>query len=172
MEKVIIAAKADNHVIGKNNSLPWHLPADYKFFLRTIEGHHLISGRKYFESDQAREVFLTDTKGIVVTRKKDYQAQNAQVVHSIEASFQLAEQNGVQKVYILGGGEIYRQTIALADRLIITEIHGEFEGNIFFPEIDKSRWQEVSRSDCKKDAVNPYDYSFVVYELAILSLLN
>jgi len=74
----------------------------------------------------------------------------------------MAEQKKVRKIHILGGGEIYQQTIALAERLIITEIHGEFEGDTFFPEIDKSRWQEVSRSDRKKDAVNPYDYSFVV----------
>lgn len=163
MEKVIIAAKAANNVIGKDNSLPWHLPGDYEFFLRTIEGHYLISGRKYFESDQAREVFNKDAKGIVVTRKKDYQAQNAQVAHSIEEAFSLAEEDRVQKVYILGGGEIYRQTIALTDRLIITEIHAEFKGDTFFPDIDESDWQEVSRISHQKDAVNHYDYSFVVY---------
>lgn len=167
MEKVIMAAKAANNVIGKDNSLPWHLPADLEFFLRTIEGEFLIAGRKFFESIQGREVFHEGVEGIVISRQKDYQFPTVIVAHSIEESFQLAAQNGVQKVYILGGGEIYQQSIELADRLIITEIHGEFEGDTFFPDIDKSRWEEVSRSDRQKDAVNPYDYSFVVYEPAI-----
>lgn len=164
MEKVIMAAKAANNVIGKDNSLPWHLPADQEFFLRTIEGEFLIAGRKFFESIQGREVFHEGVEGIVISRQKDYQCPTVRVAHSIEEAFQLAEQKKVQKIYILGGGEIYQQTIALADRLIITEIHCEFEGDTFFPDIDKSRWQEVSRSDRKKDGVNPYDYSFVVYE--------
>lgn len=167
MEKVIMAAKAANNVIGKDNSLPWHLPADLEFFLGTIEGEFLIAGRKFFESIQGREVFHEGVEGIVISRQKDYQSPTVLVAHSIEESFQLAAQNGVQKVYILGGGEIYQQSIDLADRLIITEIHGEFEGDTFFPDIDKSRWEEVSRSDRQKDAVNPYDYSFVVYEPAI-----
>ena len=164
MEKVIIAAKAANNVIGKDNSLPWHLPADLDFFRRTIEGEFLIAGRKFFESIQGREVFHEGVEGIVISRQKDYKSPTVRVAQSIEESFQLAEQKKVQRIYILGGGEIYQQTIALADRLIITEIHADFEGDTFFPDIDKSRWQEVSRSDRKKDAVNPYDYSFVVYE--------
>jgi len=164
MEKVIMAAKAANNVIGKDNSLPWHLQADLDFFLRTIEGEFLIAGRKFFESIQGREVFHEGVEGIVISREKDYQSPTVRVARSIEEAFQLAEQNRVPKIYILGGGEIDRQTIALADRLIITEISCEFEGDTFFPAIDKSRWQEVSRSDRKKDAVNPYDYSFVVYE--------
>ena len=164
MEKVIMAAKAANNVIGKDNSLPWHLPADLEFFLRTIEGEFLMAGRKFFESIQGREAFHEGVEGIVISRQKDYQGPTVRVAHSIEEAFQLAEQNRVPKIYILGGGEIYQQTIALADRLIITEIHCEFEGDTFFPDIDKSRWQEVSRSDRKKDPVNPYDYSFVVYE--------
>lgn len=159
-----MAAKAANNVIGKDNSLPWHLPADLEFFQRTIEGNFLIAGRKFFESFQGRDVFHEGVEGIVISRQNDYQSHSVLVAHSIEESFQLAEQNGVQKIYILGGGEIYKQTIDLADRLIITEIHGEFEGDTFFPDIDKSRWQEVSRIDRKKDAVNPSDYSFVVYE--------
>ncbi|MEG4294756.1 dihydrofolate reductase [Microcoleus sp. C2C3] len=164
MEKVIIAAKAANNVIGKDNSLPWHLPADQEFFRRTIKGNFLIAGRKFFESIQGREVFHEGVEGIVISRQKDYKSPTVRVAQSIEESFQLAEQKKVQRIYILGGGEIYQQTIALADRLIITEIHANFEGDTFFPDIDKSRWQEVSRSDRKKYAVNPYDYSFVVYE--------
>ncbi len=164
MEKLIIAAKAANNVIGKDNSLPWHLPADLDFFVQTIEKQFLIAGRKFFESVQGKEVFHEGVKGIVISRQKDYKVPNFQVAHSVEESFQLAEQKGVQKVYILGGGEIYQQTIDLVDRLIITEIHNEFVGDTFFPEINQSHWQEVRRITHKKDAVNPYDYSFVVYE--------
>lgn len=169
MEKVIIAAKAANNVIGKDNSLPWHLPADLEFFLGTVEGQFLIAGRKFFESVQGREVFHEGVEGIVLSRQKDYQAPHIQVAQSIEESLQLAEKSGVPKVYILGGGEIYKQTIALADQLILTEIEAEFEGDTFFPDIDKSRWQEVSRISHKKDALNPYDYSFAVFKSAASS---
>lgn len=167
MEKIIIAAKAANNVIGKDNSLPWYLPADLDFFLRTIEGQFLIAGRKFFESVQGREVFHEGVNGILISHQNLYKGSNFQVAHSVEESFQLAEQKGVQKAYILGGGEIYQQTIALVDRLIITEIHKKFAGDTFFPEIDKSHWQEVSRITHTKDALNPYDYSFVVYEPTI-----
>ncbi|MFP5272818.1 dihydrofolate reductase [Coleofasciculus sp.] len=166
MEKIIIAAKAANNVIGKDNSLPWHLPADLDFFMRTIENKFLIAGRIFFESVQGREVFHKGVKGIVMSRNKFYKSPNVQVAHSVEESLQLSEKKGVQKAYILGGGEIYQQTIALVDRLMITEIHNEFAGDTFFPEIDKSQWQEVSRITHTKDALNPYDYSFVVYEPA------
>ncbi len=124
----------------------------------------MIAGRKIFESIQGREVFHKGVEGIVISRQKDDRSPTVRVAHSSEESCQLAEQKKVQKIYILGGGEIYHQTIAVADRLILTEIHCEFEGDTFFPEIDKSRWQEVSRSDRKKDPVNPYDYSFVLYQ--------
>ncbi|AFZ18438.1 dihydrofolate reductase [Allocoleopsis franciscana] len=166
MEKIIIAAKTVNNVIGKDNSLPWHLPADLDFFLRTIEGQFLIAGRKFFESVQGREVFHKGVEGIVISRQKDYKSSTHPVAHSIEEAFQMAEKIGVPKVYILGGGEIYQQIINLVDRLIITEIHENFAGDTFFPEIHQSQWQEVSRIDCQKDAVNPYNYSFVVYEPA------
>jgi dihydrofolate reductase len=166
MEKVLMAAKAANNVIGKENSLPWHLPADLDFFLQTIEGQFIIAGRKFFETVQGKEVFHQGVEGIVLSRQKDYQAPHFKVAHSIEESLQLAEKSGVPKVYILGGGEIYKQTIALADQLIITEIDAEFEGDTFFPEIDKSHWQEVSRISHQKDAVNAYDYSFAVYKPA------
>jgi dihydrofolate reductase len=164
MEKIIIAAKSANNVIGKDNSLPWQMPADTDFYLRTVKDQFVIVGRKCFESYQETEVVQEGVKGIVISRQKGYQVPNYQVAHSIEESFQLAEQNGVPKAYILGGGEIYRQTIALVDRLIITEIHSEFAGDTLFPEIDKSHWQEVSRINHTKDALNPYDYSFVVYQ--------
>jgi dihydrofolate reductase len=167
MEKIIIAAKAANNVIGKDNSLPWHLPADLDFFLRTIEGQFLVAGRKFFESVQGREVFHKGVAGIVISRQKDYQSPTNKVAHSIAEAFQIAEKTGITKVYILGGGEIYKQMIALTDRLMITEIHENFAGDTFFPEIHQSQWQEVSRIDYQKDVVNPYNYSFVVYEPAI-----
>ena len=166
MEKIIIAAKAANNVIGKDNSLPWHLPADLDFFLRKIENQFLIAGRKFFESVQGREVFHAGAKGIVISRQKDYQSPIHQVAHSIEEAFQMAEKTGVPRLYILGGGEIYKQTIDQSDHLIITEIHENFSGDTFFPEIDQFQWQEIIRIDCQKDAVNPYNYSFVVYKPA------
>jgi dihydrofolate reductase len=165
MEKIIIVAKADNNVIGKDNALLWHLPADLQFFrARLKDCFYLITGRKSFESVIGQEIFAHNRQVIVITRQKDYQGNQAQVAHSVEEALEFAEQQGAEKVCILGGGEIYQQTLPLADQLIVTEVHAEFEGDTFFPEIDQNQWQQISRKDYQKDLNNPYDYSFVEYE--------
>jgi dihydrofolate reductase len=165
MEKIIIVAKADNNVIGKNNTLLWHLPADLEAFRKRLKDcSYLITGRKSFESVAGQEIFSGNEQVIVITKQKSYQGNRAKVAHSIEEALKFAQEEGAKKVCILGGGKIYQQTMELADQLIVTEVHAEFEGDTFFPEIDKSQWQEISRRDYHKDLNNPYDYSFVVYQ--------
>lgn len=164
MQKIIIAAKSDNNVIGKDGGLPWHMPADEAFFRRTIADGWLLSGRTSYESNQGTSLFHQDRDFIIVTRQEDYEAPGGIVVHSLEAGFAQAAANDADKLYVLGGGEIYKQAIDEVDQLIITEIHTEIEGDVFFPEIDHNKWREVSRADHPSDADNPYAYSFVVYE--------
>lgn len=155
-----MAAKAKNNVIGKDNDLIWHLPADLRFFKQTTKGHTLIMGRKTFESLANP---LPHRDSWVVSRNKDYSADGITTFLSIESAIEAGEQNGLETVFILGGGEIYRQSMDFADKLIITEVHENFEGDTVFPEIDKSIWKEVSREEHKADEKNKYDFAFVEY---------
>ena len=160
MIKIIMAAKANNNVIGKDNDLVWHLPADLKFFKQTTKGNTLIMGRKTFESLGNP---LPHRDSWIVTRNKDYHAEGIKTFHSLESAIKAAEEKGLEQVFILGGGEIYRQSMELADKLIITEVHQDFEGDTVFPEIDATKWDEVRREDHFADEKNKYDYSFVEY---------
>ncbi len=161
MIKIIMAAKASNNIIGKDNTLVWHLPADLKFFKQTTKGHTLIMGRKTFESLANP---LPHRDSWVVTRNKDYQREGISVYHSLENAIEAGEKKGLDTVFILGGGEIYRQSMDIADKLIITEVHHEFEGDTYFPDIDKQKWEEVSREEYKADEKNKYDFAFVQYQ--------
>ncbi|MFK7981463.1 MAG: dihydrofolate reductase [Saprospiraceae bacterium] len=164
MQKIIVAAKSDNQVIGKENDLVWHLPADLRFFMSTIEGAYLATGRKSFESAQGEEVFGPHREFVIITRNKNYQSDIGKIVHSLEAAIQLAENDGAARLCILGGATIYEAAMDLADTMILTEVHAHFEGDTFFPTIDTTKWKEVSRIRHAKDAENDYAYSFVVYE--------
>lgn len=164
MQKIIVAAKSDNRVIGKNNQLVWNMPADSRFFLSTIESTYLLTGRRTFESSQGDEVFGPHREFVIVTRNKAYQSDIGKVVHSIEEGIATAKKDGAKVLSILGGAKIYEQSMNLADKLILTEVHGTFEGDTFFPTIDLTQWKETSRTRFEQDAENPYAYSFVVYE--------
>lgn len=164
MKKIIIVAKSDNRVIGKNNDLPWSLPADERFFKQQITDGFLLTGRASFESPQGREVFADRSDVVVITRQPDYQVENGLVAHSVDAGIQKAAAAGARRLYILGGGAIYRQTIDLANELIVTEVHIRIEGETLFPPIDPQHWQEVWREDHRRDEENPLDYSFVRFE--------
>ena len=155
-----MAAKAKNNVIGKDNDLIWHLPADLKFFKQTTKGHTLIMGRKTFESLANP---LPNRHSWVITRNKSYRAEGITVFHSLESAIAEGELKGLETVFILGGGEIYRQSMMLADKMIITEVHENFEGDTTFPEIDLAVWKEISRVEHKADEKNKYDYAFVEY---------
>jgi len=160
MMKIIMAAKASNNVIGKDNDLVWHLPADLKFFKQTTKGHTLIMGRKTFESLGNP---LPHRDSWIITRKKNYAGEGITVFNSLESALKTAETRGLETIFILGGGDIYRQSMHIADKLIITEVHAEFDGDTFFPQIDQKVWKEVSRDEHKADEKNKYDYAFVEY---------
>ena len=155
----IIAAIAKNNVLGKNNQLIWHLPADLKRFKKTTSGHCVIMGRKTYESLGKP---LPNRTNIVITRDKNFKADGCVIVHSLNEAIKKAKKD--DSPFILGGANIYKQAITLADVLDLTFVHHNFEGDVFFPEIDTSVWKETSRQDFKADAKNKYDYSFVKFE--------
>jgi dihydrofolate reductase len=161
MIKIIMAAKAENNVIGKDNDLVWHLPADLKFFKETTKGNTLIMGRKTFESLGNP---LPHRDSWIVTRNSNYSHEGVTTFNSLESAIKAGEDKGLEKVFLLGGGEIYRQSMDLADVLIITEVHSTFEGDTYFPEIDPEVWKEVSRTEHTADVKNKYDFAFVRYE--------
>ena len=107
MQKIIVAAKSDNQVIGKENDLVWHLPADLRFFRATIEGAYLATGRKSFESAQGGDVFGPNRAFVIITRNKNYRSTTGKIAHSLEAAIQLAENDGAERLCILGGATIY-----------------------------------------------------------------
>lgn len=149
----IIAAAAENNALGKDNDLVWHLPDDFKRFKRLTSGHHIIMGRKTFESFPK---LLPDRTHIVITRKKDYRPEGVIVVHSIEEAIKAAKLD--EQAFIIGGGEIYKMGMDYADRIELTRVHGEFEADAFFPDFDKDVW--VLKNDQFHDKDEKHDYSF------------
>lgn len=164
MKKIIIAAKSDNDIIGRDGELAWELPADQRFFSDQIQDCFLMTGRASFESSQGKEIYGDRDDVLIVTRREGYRAGKKLVAHSVKEAFQRAEAAGARRLCILGGGEIYHQTIAMADALIITEVHAEFEGDTYFPPIDPQIWKEERREDHPADEENPFAYSFVFYK--------
>ena len=155
----IIAAAAENNVIGRNNDLIWHLSDDLKHFKNLTKGHHVIMGRKTFESIPKA---LPNRTNVVITRQKDYFAEGAIVVNSIESALALCLDDN--RPFIIGGGEIYRQAMALADCIELTRVHENFDGDTFFPNIDNVVWQEVWRENHDKDDKHNYAFSFIRYK--------
>ena len=155
----IIAAVGENNALGKDNKLIWHLSDDLKHFKNLTKGHHVIMGRKTFESMPKA---LPNRTNVVISRQKDYVAENAQVVDSLEAALALAQED--DRPFIIGGGEIYIQALAFADCIELTRVHDEFEADTFFPEIDTAAWREVWRENHDKDDKHAHAFSFIRYE--------
>jgi dihydrofolate reductase len=158
MTKSIIVAKTVNHVIGQTNQLPWHLPKDLQHFKRITMGHHVIMGRKTFASIGKP---LPGRKLIIVTRNLDYQAEGCTIVQDISTALAAAEQAGETEVFIAGGGSVYRETLALTDKIYLTGIKAKIEGDTFFPAISSNEWKEVKRIHHPADAQHLYAYDFV-----------
>ncbi len=156
----VIVAKASNNVIGAKNELIWHLPNDLKHFKNLTSGHPIIMGRKTFES-LGRP--LPNRTNIVITRDKNWQGENVEKEFSLEKAIESAKKIN-EDIYIIGGGNIYKQAMEFADVLYITEVHHEFEGDTYFPEIDEEIWEEVDRENFMKDEKHPYAYSYVTYK--------
>ena len=155
----IISAVADNMIIGKNNALPWNLPADLEYFKKNTLGKPMIMGAKTFESIGKA---LPGRKNIVLSLDRGYKAEGCVVATSIEEA--LKEAGDVEEVMIAGGASIYKQFLPLAHKLYLTFIHHDFEGDVYFPEVDFSQWKEVKREDHEPDDRNKYSYSFVIFE--------
>jgi len=158
----LVVAMAENRVIGKNNQLIWHLPADLKFFKNLTTGHPIIMGRKTYESIGKP---LPNRTNIVITRQPDFKAEGCLVAHSLNEALMMAQQLD-SEIFVIGGAEIYRQAMFLADTIYLTKVHHQFEGDTFFPEIDSILWKEVSREKHEPDEKNSYPYSFVTYKAA------
>ena len=154
----LIVAMDENRLIGLNNSLPWHLPADLAYFKRTTMGKPVVMGRKTFESIGKS---LPGRRNIVITGNADYNAPGCEIADSIEAAMSLVHEN--DEVMLIGGASLYQQTIEGATKLYITRIHQSFEGDTWFPEFDLSDWKEVYREDFEADYSNRYAYSFIKY---------
>ncbi len=155
----IIAAAAENNALGKDNDLIWHLSDDLKHFKNLTAGHHVIMGRKTFESMPKA---LPNRTNVVITRQTDYQPENAVVVNSLKDALDIAKDD--PRPFIIGGGEIYKQALDFADQIELTRVHETFEADTFFPEINPSVWKEVANEFHPKDEKHPYDFSFLRYE--------
>ena len=166
----LIVAVSENGVIGKDNDLIWHLPNDISFFKETTIGHHVIMGRRNFESIPHKFRPLPDRTNIVITRQSNYKAEGCIVVNSVEKAIEIAKNNGEPHPFIIGGGQIYKISLEknLVDRIYLTRIHHSFDGDTFFPELN-SDWKEVNREHCFKDNNHEYDYSFILLDKNIPS---
>ena len=155
----MIVAAAENNAIGKDNKLLWHLPDDLKHFKRTTKGHHVIAGRKTFES-QGKP--LPSRTNIIITRRKDYQAEGCIVVHSLEEAMAKVENDN--EPFIIGGEHIYRLAMPKTDRIYLTRVHANLEADTFFPEINPEEWEEINRTYHEKDEKHSYSFSIIIYD--------
>lgn len=159
----MIAAMGSNRVIGKDNDIPWHLPNDFKFFKNTTKGHYVIMGRKNWESLPHKFQPLPDRPNVVITRQDSYHAEGAVIISNLEDAIKIASEAGEEEAFIIGGGEIYRMGLSLANKIYLTEINGAFEGQVTFPEFSKEDWKEVSREHHPIDDRHAYAFDIVTY---------
>jgi dihydrofolate reductase len=152
----IIAAIAKNGVIGHQNALPWHLPEDLKRFRALTTRHHIIMGRKTYESLNR---LLPDRTTVIVTRNRDYKVAGALVANSLQQAIEQCDND--KEIFLIGGAELYRDGLKFADKLYMTEIDAAFEGDAFFPEFNKGEWQETSRERHNGEAFN---FSYAIYQ--------
>ena len=156
-----IVAATENWVIGRDNDIPWYLSNDLKFFKKTTLNHHIIMGRKTYASIGRP---LPKRTNIVLTRNPFYVIQNCLMAHSIQEALELAHDNGEKEAFIIGGGKIYKESFDLLDRIYMTVVHTELEGDTFFPALDMTIWKEVSSVPHKAGEKDDFDYTFKVFE--------
>lgn len=159
----IIAAVAENNVIGKDNDLIWHLPKDLKFFKETTSGAPVIMGRKNYESIPEKYRPLPGRQNIIVTRQNNYNAPKCDIVNSLSEGITKAKGS---EIFIIGGGEIYKMALEkkLVDRMYITHIHETFKGDTFFPEFDASKWNSKKLLEHQAEEKNPHDFTIIQYD--------
>jgi len=159
MNLSIIVAVSENNLIGVKNDLPWKLSADLKRVKNITMGHHLIMGRKTFDSIGRT---LPGRTIIIITRNKDFKAQGCIVVSSLNEAINAVKND--DEPFIFGGGEIFREALPLVNKIYLTRIHKQLDGDTYFPELKKEEWKEISRHDFPADEKNNHPYSFIDYE--------
>ena len=157
----LLLAADENDVIGKDNALPWHLPNDLKYFKNLTWGMPILMGRKTYESIGKP---LPGRRNIVITRNKDWKAENIDVVDSIEGALEVAKQSDVKEIFIIGGAEIFNTVLPKANRVYLTRIHHQFDGDVFFPSLEEKQWKLVTEKFCPADEKNKYLHTFQVWE--------
>ena len=154
----IIAAAGNNNELGKDNKLLWHLPDDFKRFKKLTTGHHIIMGRKTFESFPKP---LPNRIHLVITRNKNYKPEGAIVVHSMKEALEIAK--GDKQPFIIGGGEIYKIGMDIADKIELTKVNSEFEADTFFPEIPMEEWELISEEFHEKDEKHQFEFVYQTF---------
>jgi dihydrofolate reductase len=157
----LLVAMDENRGIGIDNGLPWHISTDLKRFKSLTMGHHLIMGRKTYESIGKP---LAGRRMIVVTRNLGYQADGCLIAHSVEEALKMAEAFGESEVFVIGGGEIFSQSIDIADRVYLTLVHAHLVADTFFPEIDASQWIQLEETDHPAGDRDRFSHSYRVLE--------
>ncbi len=162
-----IAAIAENYAIGRDNDLIWDLPDDMRFFMRTTKGHHIITGRKNFESIPHQFRPLKNRTNIIVTRQSDYEAPGAHVVNSIKTGIERARAAGEEECFVIGGGQIYALALeeGLLDRMYLTHVHASFEGDVFYPKFDENQWNVQVLDEHPTDEKHDYAFTIKQYDL-------
>ncbi|MFI2741098.1 dihydrofolate reductase [Zhouia sp. PK063] len=154
----MIAAAAENNALGRDNDLVWHLPDDFKRFKQLTSGHHIIMGRKTFESFPKP---LPNRTHIVITRQKDYSKEGCIIVHSMEEALTLCKND--EQPFIIGGGEIYKIGLPFAEKIELTRVHSSFEADAFFPEIHEKDWKIAASMYHPIDEKHKYDFTYLTY---------
>ncbi|MCY2685971.1 dihydrofolate reductase [Salinimicrobium sp. TH3] len=157
----LIAAAGENNELGKDKDLVWHLPDDFKRFKKLTTGHTIIMGRKTFETFPQ---LLPNRKHVIITRKQDYNPEGTIVVNSLEKALEMAKED--PQPFVIGGGEIYKLSMEKADCIELTRVHGTFEADTFFPEIDGKKWKLVATETHPKDERHDYAFTYLTYERA------
>lgn len=162
MKISIIVACSSNQVIGVDNQLPWHLPADLAYFKKLTTGHPILMGRKTYESIGRP---LPNRKNIVITRNKNFSGESLFVFHSLDEAIQDCRDNHYPEIFIIGGDNIYQQSLDVSNKIYLTRVHTLItEGTAFFPELDPTTWTKISSEKHVADEKNQFDYDFEVYE--------
>lgn len=156
-----IVATAHNNVIGRNNDIPWYLPSDLKYFKKTTLNHHIIMGRKSYQSIGRP---LPKRTNIIITRNSFFIASNCITASSVEEALTIAHDNGEEEAFIIGGGQIYELSQAYWDRLYLTKVDAKVEGDIYFPQIKAENWKLVFEEPHQADEKNEYNYTFQILE--------
>jgi dihydrofolate reductase len=157
----LLVAASENNVIGIDNKLPWHLPNDLKYFKNQTWGLPILMGRKTFESIGKP---LPGRKSIVITRNREWQHDGVTVVHSVDEAIAKAGDFGVKEIFVIGGAEIFQTSFDSANRIYLTRVHHQFDGDAHFPVIPENEWQLVQSRYCEADEKNAYPHTFQVWE--------